>query len=60
MPGDAGEMAKNIAVSVAGSVGGSKVADKLHLGGAGHIASSVAGSMLANDAEQHVEQKEGN
>lgn len=49
--------AKNIAVSVAGSVGGNKVADKLHLGGAGHIALGVTGGILAGDAEQKVENK---
>lgn len=48
-------MAENIAVSVAGSMGGNKIADKLHLGGMGHIAGGVAGSMAANDAQHKVE-----
>lgn len=60
MPGDAGETAKNIAIGVAGSIGGNKVADKLHLGGAGHIASGVAGGMGANAADRKVEEKQGN
>lgn len=47
--------AKNIAVSVAGSMGGNKVADALHLGGAGHLASGIAGSIAANDAEGKAE-----
>lgn len=59
MPNDAAETAKNIAVGVAGSIGGNKVADKLHLGGAGHIVSGVAGGMGANAAEHKVEEKEG-
>lgn len=55
--GDGKETAKAIAVSVAGSVAGNKVADKLHLGGVGHIASGVGGSILANDASAKLEQK---
>lgn len=50
-------MAKNIATSVAGSIGGNKVADALHLGGAGHIAGGVAGSIAAQEGEQKVEDK---
>lgn len=42
MPGDKSEMAKNIATSVAGSIGGNKVADALGLGGTGHIVAGVA------------------
>ncbi|SGZ49218.1 CIC11C00000004124 [Sungouiella intermedia] len=57
MPGDKSEMAKNIATSVAGSIGGNKVADALHLGGAGHIAGGVAGSIAAQEGEQKVEDK---
>lgn len=59
MAGDKLETAKNIGVSVAGSMGGNKVADALHLGTAGHIAGGVAGSMAANDAEQKAENKAG-
>lgn len=55
MPEDKLKMAENIAVSVAGSMGGNKIADKLHLGGMGHIAGGVAGSMAANDAQHKVE-----
>lgn len=54
---DAGNFAKNIAVGVAGSMGGSKLADKAGLGQVGHIASSVAGSIGANKAEQKAEQE---
>lgn len=50
-------MAKNIATSVAGSIGGNKVADALGLGGAGHIAGGVAGSMVAQEGEQKAENK---
>lgn len=57
--GDALETAKNIGVSVAGSLAGNKVADKLHLGTAGHIAGGIAGSMAANDAEQKIDQDKG-
>lgn len=57
MPDDTANTIKNIGVSVAGSLGGNKVADKLHLGNAGHLASSIGGSILANDADQKVEQK---
>ncbi|CAK7892308.1 hypothetical protein CAAN1_19S02344 [[Candida] anglica] len=57
MPDDKLQMAKDIGVSVAGSMGGNKVADALHLGGAGHIAGGIAGSMAANDAEHKLEDK---
>lgn len=57
--GDGLETAKNIGVSVVGSVAGNKVADKLHMGGVGHIASGVAGSIAANDADQKIEQDKG-
>ena len=55
MPGDAAETDKNIAIGVAGSM-----ADKLHLGGAGHIASGIAGGMGANATDRKVEEKHGN
>lgn len=58
MGGDKTEMAKNIGVSVAGSIVGGKVADKLGLGSVGHIAAGVGGSMAANDAEHKVEEHE--
>lgn len=58
MPDDKLNMAKQIGVSVAGSLGGNKVADKLGLGQVGHIVSSVTGSMAANDAEQHYENRD--
>lgn len=48
-------MAKNIGVSVAGSIAGGKVADKLGLGSVGHIATGVGGSMAAISAEHKVE-----
>lgn len=48
---------KDIAVGVAGSIGGNKVADKLHLGNGGHLAGGVAGGILAGDAERKVEEK---
>lgn len=54
---DALDLAKNIGVSVVGSIAGNKAADALHLGGAGHIAGGVAGSVLANDVEQKEENK---
>lgn len=54
---DSGNFAKNIAVSVAGSVGGGKLADKAGLGQVGHIASSVAGGMGANEAEHKAEEE---
>lgn len=57
MPDDKMETAKNIGVSVVGSLAGNKVADKLHLGGAGHIVSGVAGGMAANEADEKVEEK---
>lgn len=52
---DKGNMVKDIAVGVTGSIGGGKVADKLGLGQAGHIASNVAGGMAANNAEHKAE-----
>lgn len=51
------EATKNIATSVVGSIGGNKVADGLGLGGAGHIASGVAGGMLANEGEHKAEEE---
>ncbi|QBM90057.1 hypothetical protein METSCH_E02960 [Metschnikowia aff. pulcherrima] len=48
---------KNIATSVAGSLGGNKVADGLHLGNGGHMASGIAGSILAGDAERKAEEE---
>lgn len=55
-----GQFAKDIAVSVAGSIGGNKVADKLGLGGVGHIVSSVGGSVAANEGEHKLEEKNNN
>lgn len=57
MPGDKSEMAKNIATSVAGSIGGNKVADALGLGGTGHIVAGVAGSIGAQEGREKVEEK---
>lgn len=57
MPDDKLDMAKNIGVSVAGSLGGNKVADALGLGGVGHIVGGVAGSVAANEGEQKAEEK---
>lgn len=48
--GEKTNMAKSIGASVVGSSGGNKVADKLHLGGMGHMAGGIGGSMLANNA----------
>lgn len=59
MPDDKLNMAKNIGASIAGSVGGAKVADKLHLGNGGHMATSIAGSLGANSALHHFEDKDG-
>lgn len=53
-------MAKNIATSVAGSIGGNKIADSLGLGGVGHIVSGVGGSIAANEGEQKAEEKANN
>lgn len=58
MPDDKLNMAKNIGVSIAGSIGGAKVADKLHLGNGGHLATSIAGSLGANKALHHFENKD--
>lgn len=57
MSDDKAGMAKNIATSVAGSIGGNKVADALHLGGVGHIIGGVGGSIAANEGEQKLEEK---
>lgn len=53
-------MAKNIATSVAGSIGGNKIADSLGLGGVGHIVSGVGGSIAATEGEQKIEEKANN
>lgn len=50
-------MAKNIGSSVVGSVGGNKVADAAHLGGAGHMAAGLGGSILGSNAEQKFEHR---
>lgn len=57
MPDDKSNMAKDIAVGVVGSIGGNKVADKLHLGGVGHIAGGVLGGIGANDVEHKAEEE---
>lgn len=57
MPEDKSNFAKNIAVSVAGSIGGNKLADKAGLGGVGHIVSGVGGSIAANEGEQKIEEE---
>lgn len=57
MPDNKLETAKNIGVSVAGSIGGNKVADKLHLGNVGHIAGGIGGGILASEAENKAENK---
>ncbi|EGV64820.1 hypothetical protein PSN45_005167 [Yamadazyma tenuis] len=57
MPDDKANFAKNIAVSVAGSVGANKLADKAGLGQVGHIVSGVAGGIGANEAENKAEQE---
>ncbi|CAR66262.1 DEHA2F03212p [Debaryomyces hansenii CBS767] len=59
MPDDKLNMAKSIGASIAGSVGGAKVADKLHLGNGGHMATSIAGSIGANNVLHHFEDKDG-
>ena len=60
---DKGNMAKDIASSVVGSIGGNKVADKLHLGGVGHIVGGVAGGIagynLEHKAEDEVREHKG-
>ena len=48
-------MAKDIASSVVGSIGGNKVADKLHLGGVGHIVGGVAGGIAGQNLEHKAE-----
>lgn len=53
------ETIENIATSVAGAVVGGKVAEKLHLGGAGGMAALMAGSMGANDLRHKLEEKQG-
>lgn len=57
MPDDKAGTVKNIAVSVAGSVGGNKIADSLGLGSVGHIVSGVGGSIAATEGEQKLEEK---
>lgn len=52
-----GQFAKDIAVSVAGSIGGNKVADKLGLGSVGHIVGGVGGSIAANEGEHKLEEE---
>jgi len=55
--GEGSDLAKNIGSSVVGSVIGNKAADKMHLGGVGHIVAGVGGSILANDAEHKAEEE---
>lgn len=50
--------AKNIAVGVAGSLGGNKIADKLGMGQVGHIAAGIGGGMAAGEAENKIENHE--
>ena len=52
---DKGNMAKDIASSVVGSIGGNKVADKLHLGGVSHIVGGVAGGIAGQNLEHKAE-----
>lgn len=55
--GEGTDMAKSIGASVVGSVAGNKVADKLHLGGAGHMAAGIGGGILGGKAEGDIENK---
>ncbi|KAI5967784.1 SLT11 [Candida theae] len=48
------EEAEGIAASVAGSLVGNKVADKAHLGGAGHIAAGILGGIGGASANKEV------
>lgn len=57
MPDNAANTIKDIGVSVAGSLGGNKVADKLGLGSVGHIAAGIGGGIAANDVEHKAEEK---
>lgn len=57
--GEGSDTIKNIGVSVAGSLAGGKVAEKLHLGRAGGLAGSIGGSLLANEGHQKFKENEG-
>lgn len=57
MSDDKSGMAKGIATSVAGSIGGNKVADALGLGSVGHIIGGVGGSIAAGEGANKVEEK---
>ena len=55
--GEGEDMAKGIGASVVGSVVGNKAADKLHLGGAGHMVGGIGGGILGGQALGEAEKK---